>query len=177
MQNIVRKEEKITKLCYCFGHVLSDRRTTECIYKTVWYPRKVIVKPLPSFKRRREEGWVFNIFEKSRGSSDFSNTKGEVGKIVGGRYHHSWQRGPNPFYFIKNPSILPTAPLFFQILSNPSLHIASKPQPHCSFCCLVSLPEWVIEPHLMCYFIQYYGSKHPPWYHNTRKTLICVLCN
>ena len=31
-------------------------------------------------------------------------------------------------------------PLFFQILFNP--------HPYCSFCCLVSLAEWVIAPHL-----------------------------
>ena len=34
----------------------------------------------------------------------------------------------------------------------PSFPVASNPHPHSSFCCLVSLAEWVIAPHLMCYF-------------------------
>ena len=54
------------------------------------------------------------------------------------------------------PPILPSPP-FFQTLSTcpppPSL---SHPTPHpqCSFCCPVSLTEWVILPHLMhCAFL------------------------
>ena len=50
---------------------------------------------------------------------------------------------------------------------------------HCSFSCLVSLPEWVIMPHLMCYLTQwYYGSTHvQPWYLSIWRTLLCVLSN
>ena len=40
----------------------------------------------------------------------------------------------------------------FQILPTPSFFVASNPQPHSSLSCLVSLVEWVIVPHLMCYF-------------------------
>ena len=35
---------------------------------------------------------------------------------------------------------------------------------HCSFCCLVSLTEWVIVPNLMCYFtywIDTFGAMVP----------------
>ena len=45
--------------------------------------------------------------------------------------------------------------VFFLILSNPLLfpcHL--QPPPHCCFCCLASLAEWVIMPHLVCYFTQ-----------------------
>ena len=53
------------------------------------------------------------------------------------------------FHEPPTPTILPT-PLF-QVLSNPP-----PPNPtntHCSFCCSVSLAEWVITPHLMCYLL------------------------
>ena len=37
---------------------------------------------------------------------------------------------------------------FFQILSNPlPFPCCLQPPPHCCFCCLVSLAEWVIMPH------------------------------
>ena len=50
----------------------------------------------------------------------------------------------------------------FQILSNsltppplspPHFAVTSNPHHQCSFCCLVSLVEWVIIPHLMWYLI------------------------
>ena len=46
-------------------------------------------------------------------------------------------------------------------------------------CCLVSLAEWVIAPHLMFYFTWwYYGSTHvKAWYLSVRRTLVCVLCH
>ena len=74
---------------------------------------------------------------------------------------------------MKTPYIV--YPPFFQILSNspPNLHL------HCSFFYLVSLVEWMIAPYLMCYSTHwYYGSTHvEPWYHSTRRTLLCDLCN
>ena len=47
-------------------------------------------------------------------------------------------------YFMKTP--LCCLPYLYQILSNLSPAL---------FCCLVSLTEWVIMPHLMCYFLVY----------------------
>ena len=67
---------------------------------------------------------------------------------------HSWQRGPKPPYSIKTPLYyLPTP--FFKFFSPPSppphppslFPVNSKPYPHCFFCCLASLAEWVIMPH------------------------------
>ena len=73
---------------------------------------------------------------------------------------HSWERGPNPiFYVTKTLPILSTpSPLFanFVQLSPPPFHCPPStlsppfccppnPQPHYSFCCLVSLAEWVIR--------------------------------
>ena len=52
-------------------------------------------------------------------------------------------RGFLVHYFMKTPYIV-NPPHFFQILSGP--------QTPCSFCCLVSLTEWVIVLHLLCYF-------------------------
>ena len=82
-----------------------------------------------------------------------------------------WQRGPNPPILWRPPYIPTPLPLF-----NP---VTTNPHPHCSFCCLVSLTEWVIMPHLICYFTYwYYGSiLVKPCYLSTRRTLTCVLCN
>ena len=72
--------------------------------------------------------------------------------------------------FISHPTPTPFSKIF---------PISFNFHPHYSFCCLVSLTEWVIAQHLMCYFTYwYYGSTHmEPWYLSTRKTLLCVLCN
>ena len=70
---------------------------------------------------------------------------------------HSSQRGPNPLFYEDLP-ILPT-PTFFKFY--PTSLLPPTPTLHCSFCCLVSLTELVIAPHLMCYFTQCYsGSTH-----------------
>ena len=65
---------------------------------------------------------------------------------------HSWQRGPKPVFY-EDPLYCSPTPLF-QILfpSPPPFPVTSNPHPHCSFCCRVSLAEWVIAPHLMYYF-------------------------
>ena len=61
---------------------------------------------------------------------------------------HSWQRVLTPLFYEDYP-------LFFKFCPNPPLlplpsHLQTYP--HCSFCCPVSLAEFVITPHLMCYF-------------------------
>ena len=43
-----------------------------------------------------------------------------------------------------NPLFYNNPPPFFQIFSNPPSLLPPTPNPHCSFCCLVSLAEWVI---------------------------------
>ena len=58
---------------------------------------------------------------------------------------------PPPPLFYEDCSILPTLP-FSNFVQHPQSPVTSKPHPHCSFCCVVSLAEWVIPPHLMCYF-------------------------
>ena len=50
----------------------------------------------------------------------------------------------------------PSPPPFFKIFPPPPFPVMSNPHPHCSFCCLVSLAEWVIALHLMCYFTERY---------------------
>ena len=54
-------------------------------------------------------------------------------------------------------------------------------QPHplpFSFCCLVSLTEMLIIPHLTCFFTSWhYRSTHvEPWYLSFTRTLRCVWC-
>ena len=68
---------------------------------------------------------------------------------------HSWQRGSTPpppiLWRPCPPPVLPT-PAFFKFCPPPPFLVASNPILHCSFCCLVSLAEWVITPLLMCCF-------------------------
>ena len=92
---------------------------------------------------------------------------------------HSWQRVPNSSKFKKillfcqlpQFQILPTSP--------PPTHPQLSTSFACYFCWLVSLTEWMIVPHLMCYFTQWYyeSTNVDPWYLVTRRTLLCVLYN
>ena len=52
---------------------------------------------------------------------------------------------PNPLFFQFFSTSPPQPPI---ITSSP---ITSNLEPQCFFCCLVSLTEWEIVPHLMCY--------------------------
>ena len=53
-----------------------------------------------------------------------------------------------------SPYFLPIPPPFSNFVEPPSLTFLSPPTPNprCSFCCPVSLAEWVIMLHLMCNF-------------------------
>ena len=59
-------------------------------------------------------------------------------------HHHSWQR-------------IPTCPLFYK--ASPLFKFCQTPlttnnlHPHCSYNYLVPLPEWVIMPHLMLFYL------------------------
>ena len=81
-------------------------------------------------------------------------------------------------YFMKTP--LYFLPPFFKIWPSPPsspLSYTHTPQ-YTVTCCLVSLTEWMIMPHLMCNFtLWHYGSTHgDPWYFSTT-TALYVLCN
>ena len=88
------------------------------------------------------------------------------------RHFHSLPRVPKPPYFLKTPYIDYPLPL------HPFSNFARTPQTptNCSFCCLVSLAEWMIAPYLMWYFTSWcYGSTQC-------RALVpdghwCVLCN
>ena len=93
------------------------------------------------------------------------------------RHHgiaHSWQKDSNPPISWR-PFLNCLAPFFFKFCPPPPYPVVSNPHPLCCSCCLVSLAEWVIVPHLMCHFtLWYYGFTHfKPWYLITR-TLMCV---
>ena len=70
---------------------------------------------------------------------------------------------------------MPIPPLDFsnfgQSPASPNLH------PQCTFWCLVSLAEWVIAPHVMCYFTKwcYESTNVEPWYLSARRPMLCVL--
>ena len=75
---------------------------------------------------------------------------------------HGQQRGDN-LLFYEDPPILPNQYPFFKLFPPPpppapplTTHthfpVISNLHPRCSFCCPVSLAEWVITLHLMCYF-------------------------
>ena len=75
---------------------------------------------------------------------------------------HIVGRGVLTPIFYEDSLILPT-PLFFQILSTPSLQLP------------VSLAEWVITTHLMCHFNDNMDLHMLSL--GTRRTLMCVLWN
>ena len=87
-------------------------------------------------------------------------------------FYHSWQRGPKPPYFMKTP--LYCLPVFFKFCPPPPPPCCLQPHPHCSFCCLVSLAEWVIAPHLRCAILLNDIMDVHMW---TLWTLMYVLCN
>ena len=65
---------------------------------------------------------------------------------------HIVSRGVLTPYFMKTPPYIAN-PSFFKFCPTPppSFPVTSSPHPHGSFCCHISLAEWVID--LMCYFI------------------------
>ena len=96
-------------------------------------------------------GW--EIFTRNRGRG-----RGGRGAGMGGRkflksLYMVGRKVLTPlFHEDPSPPILPTPPPFlFQILSyplSPHFSVTSNPQSHCSFCCPVSLAEWVITLHM-----------------------------
>ena len=63
---------------------------------------------------------------------------------------HSWQRVPNTPYVMTTPEY--GLPNLFLNFAQPLFPVATELHLHCYLWCLVSLTEWVIVPHLMCYF-------------------------
>ena len=65
-------------------------------------------------------------------------------------------RGVLTRLFYEDPTMLPIPS--FSIVAHPppsptpNFLVTSNPHLYHSFCCHVSLAEWVITPHLMCYF-------------------------
>ena len=75
--------------------------------------------------------------------------------------HPSWQRVlTTPILW--RPPYIAYPPLLSQILSSlpPIIHKHPHPLPHRSFCCLVSLIEWVIAPHAVLLFTKYHWPMH-----------------
>ena len=83
-----------------------------------------------------------------------------------GNMYHSWKRFYNPFILWRPPTLPIPLFKFFSICP-------------CSFCCLASLTEWVIEPHSICYILlNGIMVQHiRPWYISTIRTFPWVLCN
>ena len=89
-------------------------------------------------------------------------------------YLYSWWRSNNPPILWRPPLYyLPLLP--FQFLPPLYFLVTSNPHPHCSFCCPVSLAEWVIIPHLMCYYsywtthVETQYSRLKSFFHNYQK--------
>ena len=60
---------------------------------------------------------------------------------------------PPPPLFYEDPLLYYLAPHYpFLNFIQPPFPVTSNSHPYCSFCCLVSLADWLIAPHLMCYF-------------------------
>ena len=117
-----------------------------------------IVGPFPLFIKGE---WDFSKIAVMEGNKNFLlEFGGKPGMVRGrGRWEifkvslHSLQKGLNALFYEYPHPISPTS--LFKILSNPSLPPLPcnlQPPAHSSFCCPVSLDEWVFMPHLMCYF-------------------------
>ena len=67
---------------------------------------------------------------------------------------HSWQGVITPLFYEEPLYCLPHPPFFSNFVHAPLPHflVTSNLHPTCSFYYPVSLAEWVIIPHLMCYF-------------------------
>ena len=61
---------------------------------------------------------------------------------------------PNHLFFKFWPSLPPPPPPH----THTHTHTPTQTQYPYPFCCLVSLSEWVIMPHLMCYFYQWHNG-------------------
>ena len=93
------------------------------------------------------------------------------------KYLYIVGRGVLSPLFYKDSPLYCLPPPVFKFCPTPShFPVISNPHSHWFFCCPVSLAEWVIMPHLMCYFTcWWYGSTHVEhWYVSTRRTLMCV---
>ena len=117
-------------------------------HKDIWFHCKAFFKAFPvssmiMHSPTPDPHTIPPLFHKARGW-DFSKmaVMGRDGKFLR-EIEMAWSQEWIP--------LLPTP--FFQILSNTSTSLSPpNPHPHCSFCCTISLAEWVITPHLMCYF-------------------------
>ena len=115
------------------------------------------------FKSGLQLTYTWNIFKVTQTGKALANKTPTISKSM--IPVHIWLVGTwnQPFIIVgrgvlthsilwkPSPSILSTPPSFFKFCPTP-FPAASNSQPHCLFCCLVPLAEWVIAPHLMCYF-------------------------
>ena len=69
--------------------------------------------------------------------------------------------------------LMPKPPFFKFCPPLPTFPVTSKPHPQCSFCCLVSLFEWLMAPHLICLILLNIMDLHM----SSLTTLMCALCN
>ena len=81
--------------------------------------------------------------------------------MTGGGGTDPTKNGPNTHIIVGRGILIPLCykyplyclPPFFKFCLTPlPFPVACNHHPHCSFCCLVSLVEWVIVTQLMCHF-------------------------
>ena len=106
------------------------------------------------FKNSCKGGGGWEVFTRSEGEA--RNGGGGVvlqwwdGKLLKSLY--IIDRGVlTPLFYEDSPLHCITS--LFQVLSNSPTYfpVLCNPYSHCSFCCPVSLAEWAISSHLMCY--------------------------
>ena len=113
-----------------------------------------------NWKIKTEENWLnFNSFKGWHLPFPESERKPQNFKVFKGLFkgRKKFKGFSRVSLFSKtgghHASILPTP--FFKLCPTP-LPCCLQPHPHCLFCYLISLAEWVIAPHLMCYFTSWY---------------------
>ena len=135
------------KIYYLYSRLTSFRIITCVVHSP---------KPPPPLYKEGEMRFFKNGCNGGGGDGKFLLEMGDKSQEWGdGKFLKSLYivgRGVLTPLFYEDLHILPIPPFSKVVQPSPKFPVTSNPHLHCSFCCHVSLAEWVITPHLMCYF-------------------------
>ena len=135
------------KIYYLYSRLTSFRIITCVVHSP---------KPPPPLYKEGEMRFFKNGCNGGGGDGKFLLEMGDKSQEWGdGKFLKSLYivgRGVLTPLFYEDLHILPIPPFSKVVQPSPNFPVTSNTHLHCSFCCHVSLAEWVITPHLMCYF-------------------------